>query len=52
MTYNGFDCSCGGAGLIPDPNRKWWQFWKTIPCPHCDGSGHRNTRNRTRIKIR
>jgi hypothetical protein len=35
----GFNSRRPGFGVIPDPNRKWWQFWKNIPCPDCGGDG-------------
>ena len=28
-----------GWGTIADPNRRWWQFWKTVTCPDCGGDG-------------
>lgn len=28
-----------GCGALPDPQRKWWQFWKTVPCDACGGDG-------------
>ena len=36
--------NCGGddgygSGRVMDPQRRWWQFWKTIPCPACGGDG-------------
>lgn len=34
------DCeTCEGYGTVPDPNRHWWQFFKTIPCEGCGGDG-------------
>lgn len=27
-------------GRIPDPDRRWWQFWKTVPCNACGGDGY------------
>jgi hypothetical protein len=27
------------VGSVIAPGRKWWQFWKTIKCKSCDGSG-------------
>jgi len=29
-----------GSGRVPNPNRRWWQFWKTIMCPACGGTGY------------
>lgn len=29
-----------GSGTVPDPSRKWWQFWKRIPCASCGGDGY------------
>lgn len=29
-----------GLGEVPDPGRKWWEFWKTIPCASCGGDGY------------
>lgn len=38
MAY--YPCTrCYDTGSIPDPNRRWWQFWKMIVCPRCKGSG-------------
>lgn len=36
----GFTSRAPGCGRIPDPDRKWWQFWKTIVCPECGGDGY------------
>lgn len=38
MGYN-FCKKCGAVGRMPDPQRKWWQFWKTVPCDACGGGG-------------
>ena len=29
---------CNSSGKIQDLNAKWWQFWKTIVCPVCNGN--------------
>lgn len=32
-------CDFFGNGRIPDPHAKWWQVWKSVECPACDGTG-------------
>lgn len=40
-------CSSGGASCgspvfgttIRAPGAKWWQFWKRVTCPECNGTG-------------
>ncbi|KKL82273.1 hypothetical protein LCGC14_1986440 [marine sediment metagenome] len=44
MGYNscrkcGFGSRSPGTGRMPDPQRKWWQLWKTVPCDACGGDG-------------
>ncbi len=44
MGYNfcqkcGFDAQSPGTGRMPDPQCKWLQFWKTVPCDACGGDG-------------
>jgi len=29
-----------GTGMMADPSRKWWQFWRCVPCDGCDGTGY------------
>jgi hypothetical protein len=45
MGCNGCDvCGSGppykGTGFVLDPARKWWQFWKLLPCSACAGTGY------------
>lgn len=28
------------AGKLRHPDAKWWQFWRVIDCPACEGDGH------------
>ena len=30
---------CEGYGWLPDPEKAWWQFWKSVECPRCGGDG-------------
>ena len=39
----GFSSGSVGTGRMPDPQRKWWQFWKTVPCDACGGDGFRKS---------
>lgn len=32
-------CDFFGNGRIPDPHAKWWQIWRSVECPACDGGG-------------
>lgn len=31
--------TCRGGGLVPDPARRWWQFWRGVRCAACGGDG-------------
>lgn len=40
MGVGSFNCSkCEGYGWLPEPDRAWWQFWKSVECPRCGGDG-------------
>lgn len=46
MTHYNYCRKCGfgpdsaGFGTTPDPDRKWWQFWKVVTCDTCGGDGY------------
>ena len=29
-----------GNGIVPDPNRKWWQIFRKTTCNECGGCGY------------
>lgn len=31
---------CSGSGSTPAPQRRWYQFWKTVTCDRCEGDGY------------
>ena len=34
------ECPYGrSSGKINDPDRKWFEFWKKVECPECEGTG-------------
>lgn len=39
MNISEFCSRCAGYCSVADPQRKWWQFWKTVQCSVCDGMG-------------
>ena len=36
----GFKSDRRGLGMVPAPNRRWWQFWRMVRCPDCGGDGY------------
>ena len=35
----GYSPHTPGLGVVRDPRARWWQFWRTVPCPDCGGTG-------------